>query len=366
MGCWRRRVVCLAACAALAVAAAAQAQPDVETLLAAALDHFYNLEYPQAIAGFRRITQEEPGSAGAWNHLAQAELYQEMYRMGALESTLYGKSDAFLRRKLLPPDPAAVATISENLERAQTCAQAAIAQDAENAQAHYDLAAAWGLEANLAFSVNKAYWSALSDAKHARQQADIAHKLKPEWVDPLLIIGVQNYVAGSLPWTMKIFTSIVGYRGNRKLGLQQVAEVAEHGEHARTDAAVLLAVADRRDGNNRAAAALFARLTEQYPRNVLFAVETGEAEEAAGEHETARQTFETILKRAQAGAPGYGKAPRAQVWYDLGSIAALYSQWPEAAHDYQQAAQVPDAPPRYRQAARKAAAIAASKAGNRS
>lgn len=369
MGRVRQAAVVLAVSASLLLCAAAvqgHAPADLAAIQASALNHFYNLEYPQAIAGFREIAEAQPHAAGAWNHLAQAELYQEMYRIGALESTLYGKRDAFLRRKLLPPDPSAVAAIEADLARAQACAQAAIAVDADDAQAHYDLAAAWGLEANLAFSVKKSYWSALRDAKNARREADIAHTLKPEWVDPLLIIGVQNYVAGSLPWTMKIFTSIIGYRGNKKLGLQQVAEVAEHGEHARTDAAVLLAVADRRDGNNRAAAALFASLTEQYPRNVLFAVETGEAQEAAGEHEAARQMFETILKRAQEGAPGYEKAPRAQVWYDLGSIAALYSQWQQAAHDYQQAAQVPDAPPRYREAARKAAAIAASKAGNAS
>lgn len=361
----RQAVMVLAVSASLLLNAAAVQDHSAAALAAirtAALNHFYNLEYPQAIAGFRKIAEAKPHAAGAWNHLAQAELYQEMYRIGALESTLYGKSNAFLRRKLLPPDPGAVATVEEDLARAQACAQAALAANAADAQAHYDLAASWGLEANLAFSVKKSYWSALRDAKNARREADIAHKLKPEWVDPLLIIGVQNYVAGSLPWTMKIFTSIIGYRGEKKLGLLQVAEVARHGESARTDAAVLLAVAERRDGNNRAAAGWFASLTEQYPRNVLFAVETGEAEEAAGEHETARQAFETILKRAQAGAPGYEKAPRAQVWYDLGSIAALYSQWPEAAHDYRHAAQVSDAPPHYREAARKAAALAARKA----
>lgn len=357
----------LAVSASLLLSAAAvqgRASADFAATKTAAINHFYNLEYPQAIAGFREIADAKPHAAGAWNHLAQAELYQEMHRIGALESTLYGKSDAFLRRKLLPPDPSTVATIEEDLGRAKACAQAALATNPDDAQAHYDLAVAWGLDANLAFSVKKAYWSALGDAKDARREADIAHKLKPAWVDPLLIIGVQNYVAGSLPWTMKVFTSIIGYRGNKKRGLQQVAEVAAHGEHARTDAAVLLAVAYRRDGNNRAAAALFARLTEQYPRNVLFAVETGEAQEAAGEHAAAHAAFEVILQRAQAGAPGYKKAPRAQVWYDLGSIAALYSQWPEAAHDYQRAAQVPDAPPHYREAARKAAAIAASKAGS--
>ncbi|MGH9485066.1 MAG: tetratricopeptide repeat protein, partial [Terriglobales bacterium] len=181
------------------------------------------------------------------------------------------------------------------------------------------------------------------------------------WVDPLLIIGVQNYVAGSLPWSMKIFTTLIGYRGNKTLGLQQIAAVARSPGPAQSDAQVLLAVADRRDGRNRAAAALFSRLATQYPRNVLFAVETGEAYEAAGEHDAARAALQAIIERQHSGAPGYQKTPLAQVWYDLGSIAAEYSHWRQAGQDYARAAAVPSAPPHTRAAARKAAAQAARK-----
>ncbi len=330
--------------------------------LASVLGHFYNLEYPQAIAGFRQLSQQHPDSAGAWNHLAQAELYQEMYRMGALESTLYGKGDAFLQRKLRPPDPRALAAFKQSDARAQALAQAAIQKNPGDAQAHYDLAVAYGLAGNLDFSVKKSYWDALGDAKNARREAAIAHQLRPAWVDPMLIIGVQNYVAGSLPWTMKIFSSLVGYRGNKALGIQQITAVAEHGEHARTDAQVLLAVVDRRDGRNRAAAQLFARLAQRYPRNVLFAVETGEAWESAGNHTAARTALEAVRADAQAGAPGYQHAPLAQVWYDLGSIAAVNSNWPEAERDYVHAVHIPNAPRRYRRAAARAAAVAAHKA----
>ncbi|MGH9468227.1 MAG: tetratricopeptide repeat protein, partial [Terriglobales bacterium] len=280
----RRPMPIFAPLLALALLTGAASQANLASLKAGAIDHFYNLEYPQAIAAFRQLARAKPDSAGAWNHLAQAELYQEMYRMGALESTLYGKGDEFLRRKLLPADPSAVAAIEHDLARAQTCAQAAIARSPNRAQSHYDLAVTWGLRGNLAFSVRKAYWQALSDAKNARRQAEIAHRLQPGWLDPMLIIGIQNYVAGSLPWSAKIFTTLIGYRGDKQLGIQQITEVALHGGHARTDAQVLLAVVDRRDGRNRAAAALFAGLARRYPRNVLFAVETGEAYEAAGEH----------------------------------------------------------------------------------
>jgi hypothetical protein len=337
---------------ALAAVCFSQGQPT------AGLDHFYNLEYGEAIAAFRAATTATPGDAGAWNRLAQAELYREMYRIGALQSTLYGKGDDFLAGKPLPPDPAAVAAFEDAEKQAEHLAGAALARDANDAQAHYNLAVAYGLQGNFDFSVEKSYWSALSDAKSARREAEAAHKLRPGWVDPLLILGVQNYVSGSLPWSVKLFSKLVGYSGDKNKGLAQIAQVAEHGEHARTDARVLLAVVDRRDGNNTAAAQLFAGLGQQYPRNFLFAVETGEAWEAAGDHEAARSAFHDILARADQDAPGYAHAPRAQVWYDLGQIAALYSAWPEALTDFQNAASAPQAPAKYREAAEKAAAEA--------
>ncbi|MGN6591506.1 MAG: tetratricopeptide repeat protein [Terriglobales bacterium] len=338
---------------ACALAAACWAQVP-----AAGLDHYYNLEYPEAIADFRAATRAAPGDAGTWNRLAQAELYQEMYRIGALQSTLYGKGDDFLADKPLPPDPAAVAAFEDAEQQAEHWAGEALQRDPDNAQAHYDLAVAYGLQGNFDFSVQKSYWSALSEAKAARREAEAAHKLHPGWVDPLLILGVHNYVAGSLPWSVKIFSKLAGYGGDKDEGLRQVTEVAEHGEHARTDARVLLAVVDRRDGRNQAAAELFAGLERQYPRNVLFAVETGEAWEAAGNHDAARAAFHNILARADQNAPGYAHAPRAQVWYDLGQIAVIYSDWAEALADFQNAANVPQAPAKYRAAAEKAAADA--------
>jgi len=348
---------------ALLLAAAACAQSPAARV-ASGLDHYYNLEYAQATADFRALTAQEPNSAGAWNHLGLCELYAEMYRIGALESELYGHGDPFLEQKLLPPDPAAVAQIESDLNRARSLAQASIKQDPNNAAAHYDLAVAWAQLGTLEFSIRKSYWSALGDAKSARSEAAAALKLDPKLIDAELIVGAQNYVAGSLPWAVKMFSTLVGYSGDKELGRRQIAEVAAHGEHARTDAAVLLAVVDRRDGLNSAAAPILEGLAREYPRNVLFAVETGEAMEAAGEHDAARAQFQQIISQAAAGAPGFAHAPLGKAWYDLGNIERVYSRWQLAADDYDHAQNASGAQPRYRQAAALAAGQVEEKAGN--
>jgi tetratricopeptide (TPR) repeat protein len=345
------------------LAAAAEEPPAVAVLEAHGYDAFYNLDYGQAIADFRALTAAEPDSAGAWNHLTQAVLYQEMYRIGALESELYGHGDPFLQEKLLPPNPKAEAEIALDNQRAQTLAEAEVARNPMDAQAHYDLAVAWGLRGNLAFSIQKSYWAALSDAKSARREAARAIALDPQRVDPVLILGVHNYVAGSLPLSAKVFSTLVGYRGDKEKGRQQIAYVAAHGEHARTDASVLLAVVDRRDGLNRSAVPILLQLAAEYPRNVLFAVETAEAMEAAGEHDAARAQYQLVLSRAASDAPGYNRAPLDKVWYDLGNIERVYSNWQRAAEDFQRVETLPHAQPRYRQAAELAAGEVDERAG---
>ena len=345
-------------------AAQAGPPPSPAALRADGLNHFYNLEYDQAIADFQRLTQLEPDHAGGWNHLAQAELYREMYRMGALESTLYGHGDPFLDAKLLPPDPAAVAAVVQAEERALALASAAERRDPRDAQAYYDAASAWALRSNLEFSIQHYYWNALKDAKQARAEAQTAEKINPAFIEPRLLLGVHNYIAGSLPWSVKIFSTLVGYRGNKDKGRAQIAAVASSPASNHIDAAVLLAVIDRRDGLNQQAAPIFERLAQQFPRNPVMAVEAAEALEAAGQHEAARAAYQEVLDRAAAHAPGYQRAPLDKVWYDLGKIEAVYSHWQLAAADFDRVLALPHAQPRYRQAAALAAGLADQKAGH--
>ena len=328
-----------------------------------ALDHFYNLEYTPALSDFRRLAQADPQSAAAWNHVAQVELYQEMYRIGALQIQLYGHSNAFFDQRLKAPDPSAVQSFLTDNQKAMDLATEAAARAPADAHAYYDLAVAWGLRGTFDFALRRSYWDALGDAKKARHQAETARQLDPAFLDPELILGVHNYVAGSLPWSARLFSALMGYHGNKELGRRQIAAVADHDGNARIDASVLLALIDRRDGLNRQAVQQLTALSANYPRNVLFAVETAEAEEAAGEHGAARRQYETVVQRAREHKPGYREAPLARVWYGLGNIDALFSRWPQAAHDFEQVLQLPHAPLPYVQAAALSAGQMEERAG---
>ena len=77
-----------------------------QNLIEQGFDHFYNLEYPEAIACFEQAIAKDPSSPDLHNHLAQTLVFQEMFRDGALESELVSGTNSFLRRPKLEPSPA--------------------------------------------------------------------------------------------------------------------------------------------------------------------------------------------------------------------------------------------------------------------
>ena len=74
-------------------------------LVTEGFDHFYNLEYPEAIADFEKAIAQDPADPQLHDHLAQTLVFQEMFRNGALESEMVSGNNSFLRRPKMNPDP---------------------------------------------------------------------------------------------------------------------------------------------------------------------------------------------------------------------------------------------------------------------
>jgi hypothetical protein len=69
-------------------------------------NHFYNLEYDQAIADYTKLLQQTPNDPIAYNDLAGAKLYKIMLRQGLLDSNAVGKDYRLLRNRRPQGDPA--------------------------------------------------------------------------------------------------------------------------------------------------------------------------------------------------------------------------------------------------------------------
>lgn len=276
-------------------------------------DHFFNLEYDQAIADYAKLIQQNPADPMAYNDLASAKLYKELYRLGLLDSTAFTGDNRFLHERRPQADPSVKAQVLDTLEKGRRSAEAIRAQDPGNRIALYSLCTNYALRANYEFMLEKAWFVALRNGSEARGYCDQVRKLDPEFIDSYLVLGAYEYATGSLPLPAKLLASIGGVHGSKKKGIEYVAKVAREGKYERDGARVLLSVLYRREKRASDAAQVLETLMREYPRNYLFALELASSYSENGEANRASSILKNLLQRADQNAAGYRRLPREAV-----------------------------------------------------
>lgn len=326
LACWR---VALAAAIALLTA------PDLtgQSVAAAGFDHFYNLEYEEALAAFRAEVAGNPTSADARNHVAQTILYREMFRTGALESQLVTGNNPFLRRSEMKVSAEDQKDFFDFIQRAMELAQARLQSDPNDTGALYSLGVSHGLRANYNFLVRKAWLDSLRDATAARRAHNRATEIDPGFTDARLVQGVYDYVVGSLPFTWRMLGFIGGYRGDRERGIQTLRLVAAKGNLNRADAAVLLCVLLRRQRRTKEAEPYILELIERYPRSFLLRLELVQMYGEAGEKDKAIAGIADLERLRRMGAPGYAQLTEEKIRYARGNLLFWYGDLDQALED---------------------------------
>ena len=95
----------------------------------------------------------------------------------------------------------------------------------------------------------------------------------PNYVDAKLVVGTHNYVAGSLPWSVKVAVAMVGLSGTKEKGLEYLRQVANSNGENSLDAKVVLSLFLRREHRYDEARAIMHDLAGAYPKNYLFPLE---------------------------------------------------------------------------------------------
>jgi tetratricopeptide (TPR) repeat protein len=291
----------------LALATAATAQSSV--FLAAAHDHYFNLEYDEAIRCYYQALEADGEDASLWNHIATAILYQELNRLGKLESSAFRGDNAFLGEEKPQPDPEAAKRFLGALHQARKLAEQQLAENPKSGDALFALSANYGLEANYEFMIEKSYFSALRNGNRARKYAEQLIELQPDYVDAYLVPGVQEYVLGSLPWVVKMFAAIGGISGDKQKGEAWVQRVADEGDQMKIEAKVLMTLLHRREHRPLEAAKVLEELIAAYPRNYVLRFELGGMYLDAGRQEQALDVFETSKRMVDRDEQRFARMP---------------------------------------------------------
>lgn len=305
-----------------------------EPLEQRAFEHFYNLEYDRAIQEFERAIAREPHNPNPHNHLAQALLYREMYRDGALESELVSGANSFLRRPKLNPTPDIEKQFQNEIETAIHIAGERLERNSKDTTALYALGVSYGLRANYNFLVRKAWREALGDATTSRKLDGRLTELDPSNYDARLVQGVHDYVVGSLPWTWKLLGFLAGFRGDKEKGLRTLEEVAQKGKYNRVDAEILLCALYRREGRARQALPLLDDLLRRFPRNHLLRFEQAEMYSATGDNEKAIASLEKIAAMKRERAPGFADIPWEKIQFHMGTVQFWYGDYDRALENF--------------------------------
>ena len=314
----------------MAAASFLQAQAADDPRTAKGFEHFYNLQYDDSIAEFRRLVAAEPSNPNFHNHVAQAVLYREMYRGGALESELVSGTNPFINREKLTTTPEAQKEFDSHLNNALQIAQERLAKNANDVGALYAQGVSHGLRANYNFLVKKAWMDALKDATAARKAHNRVVELDPKFTDARLVEGVHDYVVGSLPWHWKILGFLGGFRGDREEGIQTLELVASKGRTNQTDAQVLLAAIYRREKKADRAIALLQGLVTRFPRNFLFRLEMVQMYSDLGDKAKALDVLAQVEDLKRSNAPGFAALPMEKVHYYRGNLLFWYGDFDQA------------------------------------
>lgn len=310
-------------------------KPDFDSLTRSGFEHFYSLEYDQAIRDFKQALEARPDDSKAMNHLLEALLFQQLHKYNALDTRLYAKQ-GFVTSKQVPVDPATKKQILDLADRAYQASEKRLKSNPKDLEALYDRGVTDGMRATYLVIVEHSWFTALRHALSARHDHEEVLRLKPEYADAKTVVGAHNFVVGSLSVPMRAMAGVAGIRGDKKKGLEMLAEAAKAGGETSSDARVALALFLRREDRFQDSLDVVRSLTRDHPRNFLFALEEDNLLRDLNRNPEALARLRKLLNDCKQGK--YPNAHLELAQYSLGETLRALGQLPEAMEAYQMAA----------------------------
>lgn len=297
-------------------------------------EHYYSLEYDKAIVDFQKAIDASPDEARGYNHLLEAVLFRELYKHDALDTSLYTQ-EGFLNSRQITLDNRIKQQIKDLVDKAMALSEKRLKSNPQDVQALYARGVTRGLRSTYMGLVEKAWFSALRNALGSRSDHEAVLTLKPDFVDAKTVVGIHNYIVAVLPLKTKILASIIGVTGDKKKGLQYLAEAGKAGGESSVDARVALALFLRREQRYQDALRVVESLVLEHPRNFLFALERANLIKDGGKGAAAIDAYRTLLDDCKD-----GKYPDPHVElaeFGLGEALRGQNKYPEAILAYEAA-----------------------------
>jgi len=254
---------------------------------------------------------------------------------------LYSNNSFLDQKREFVLDPQVKQRIQELETTALQLAEDRLKKDPSDIHALYALGVTRSMQSTYTGLVQKAWLSALGNAKGSREDHERVLKLDPSFSDAKTVVGTHEYIAGSLPWAMRMLAHIVGFGGNKQNGLKMLKEAGEAGGETSVDAKVILTLFLRREQRFAEALEVVRTLDSTHPRNFLFALEEANILKDSGKGPESIACYRKVADAAKAGS--FHDPHLEFAYWGLGEALRGQRQFLSAAQAYESVADYPRA-----------------------
>jgi tetratricopeptide (TPR) repeat protein len=132
------------------------------------------------------------------------------------------------------------------------------------------LASSYGSLARFQLTRKSAYYSALRAGVNAIQYAHQVYEMDPNYYDVYTELGAYNYFTAVLPAVIKPFAFLIGVRGQKERGFEQLRIAMESSRHSRTEAKIIYYAVLLQEKRYPDALRLLEELMAEFPDNFVF------------------------------------------------------------------------------------------------
>ena len=271
----------------------------------------YNLDYPTARAKFEEIRKRWPNHPAGDLYVANIIWLEHLYKLRRLQTGLYQNESFYAGFEGSKEEGETGDSVEAKVDHefrslmisAKTKALTLVNANRTDAHAKYYLGAVYSVLAAYEASTARKFWSALRNGSKGIDAHQQVLKLKPDYYDAYLSVGLYDYVIGNLPFPIKALIAMGGVRGNKERGIKQLNSIIEHKAENADDARVMLIGIYQNENKPEDALAILKDFTARYPNNFLFRLELASALSKQNRKDEAVAAFEALIKEAGTNSP---------------------------------------------------------------
>ena len=337
--------VLVSSCTARAANSPVHTDPlNYDPLVKEAYQHIYDLDYDGALTRLHQVQAAHPNDPMATAYVLSCVVFRELYRLDLLDTTFYA-NDGFLTGKhTVAEDPKVRDQINDLADKAMQQADEKLAANPDNLNALFARGWVRSLKAVYAAIVEREFVTSLHLAYQARGDHQHVLDKDPDYVDAKMVVGVYQYVMGSLSFGFKVLVGFAGIGGSKAKGMELLRDSAARGVITSAESRTCIAFFLRREADYKQAIEITRGQAREFPRDFLFALEEANLLKDDGQGQAAITAYRRLINDAKIS----GRYPNAHLelaYFGLGDTLRGQKMYQDAVSAYEQASGAPTVSP---------------------